>query len=165
MSDVQIVSHYQKHHLIHQFCSNKKCQKFDYELVLTYKYFSTGTLQCPICSECFPSRPKALQNLKGDHKFLYTHLYSFCLGLDQKQGMNFWGAKSQNGGKLRHFRRRMQSVIIQGLKTEDKKLGGDVSNPVMNDEMQKGGRRKRNGSQKNHLTIVYGNVVGACDNE
>jgi hypothetical protein len=161
MTDMQIISHYQKHFLVHKFCPNTKCRKFNLQLVLN----STGALQCPVCTECFPSRPKVLKNLSGNHKFLYTHIYSFCLGHDQKQGMNFLGAKSQNGGRLRNFRRRMQSVIIQGLKTEDKKLGGGVFNPVMTDEMQKGRRRKGNGSQKSHPTIVHGDVVGACDNE
>ena len=164
-TDLDIVHHYQTHHLVLKFCPNKICQRYDNELNLTYKSDSTAFLKCPVCHEHFPSRPKALKNLTGDHRSIYLHLYSFCLGHNHDQSVKFLGTGKQRGDKVTLFRKRMHSVIIKGLETEDKKLGGGVSNPVATDEMQKGVRRKGNGKQKSKPTVVHGDVQGACDNE
>jgi len=165
LTDIEIISFYQKHNLVHTFCPNKICQRFDNRLVFDKRKSTKGQLLCRICSENYPSKPKALKHLHGNHQFLLFHLYSFCLGHDQRQGMDFLGTEKKKGDKIRHFRKRMQSVIIRGLETEDKKLGGGVENPVMTDEMQKGRRRKGNGAQRGHPSICHGDVVGACDNQ
>ena len=96
---------------------------------------------------------------------IYMQLYSFCLRLNHQQAVNFLGSGKENGHKVRNFRKRAQSVIIMGLETENKKLGGGVSNPVATDEMQKGVRRSGNGKQKSKPTRVHGDVQGACDKD
>lgn len=162
-SDEEILKHYQRHNLVHQFCPNKMCKKYCSELCLDYSQNKAGTLKCMVCQETYPSRPQAFANLGGDHKFLYASLYAFSLELNLSQTTKLLGI-SKNGDKAREFRKRMQNVIIKGLDTEDVQLGGGVENPVPVDEMQKGRRRKGNGKQSGHPTRVHGDVFGACDN-
>ena len=164
LTDSQIISKYQEHNLIHTFCPKKKCQNYNCKLVLDFSRSTGGNLKCPVCFDAFPSRPRALKNLKGNHNFLFQQLYSFCLDHNVRQSLHFLGLGDSNISKIQYFRKRVQSVIIKGLKVENKKLGGGVSNPVMTDELQKGRRRKGNGDQKGHPTIVHGDCVGACDN-
>lgn len=160
-SDHEIINHYQSHNLVYKFCPKKICQRYENELILLSPSL---LLCCPVCHDSYPSRPKALKGLHGDHKMVYTQLYSLCLEHNQEQTANILGIHSQNQTKIRNFRKRIQSVIISGLNLENVKLGGGVDNPVVTDEMQKGRRRKGNGNQKSHPTIVHGDVVGACDN-
>ena len=167
-SESEIVLHYQEHQLVHKFCPNTICQRYPTELILIKqkeKRQIKWYLQCPVCKERFPCRPKTLKNLWGGPKMIYMQLYTFCLRLDHQQAVNFLGCGKQSGHKVRHFRKRAQSVIIMGLETENKKLGGGVSNPVITDEMQKGVRRSGNGKQKSKPTRVHGDVQGACDND
>ena len=159
-TEFEIISHYQSHNLVFTFCPNKVCSRHNNKLNLS----KTSRLVCPTCNETYPSRPKVFKNLKGTHQFLYAQLFSFCLGHNEQQTLNFLGIHSAGNKKIRDFKKRIQSVIISGLETEDIKLGGGVDNPVITDEMQKGRRRKGNGKQKSHPTIVHGDVVGACDN-
>ena len=165
-SDEEIVGHYQSHNLVHSHCPNKVCSRYNSKLVLEFgNANSRGYLKCSICKETYSSRPAVFENLNGDHKFLYAHLYAFSLELNLSQTQNFLGTGKVNGHKARDFRKRMQCVIIKALEVENVQLGGGVSNPVAVDEMQKGRRRVGNGAQKGHATRVHGDAFGACDND
>ena len=96
-TDLDIVYHYQTHQLVLKFCPNKICQRYDNELNLTYQSDSTAFLKCPVCHEHFPSRPKALKNLTGDHRSIYLHLYSFCLGHNHDQSVKFRHRETKRG--------------------------------------------------------------------
>jgi len=163
-SDKDIVGHYQTHQLVHKFCPYTICQRYDCELEFLTERFPSGELGCPVCGETFPSRPKALKGLHGTHKMLYCQLYSFSQGHNHRQSVDFIGSGKKSGHKVRNFKKRMHSVIVKGLETEDVKLGGGVDNPVATDEMQKGTRRCGNGKQKSKPTVVHGDAQGACDN-
>ena len=104
LTDEQIVQKYQEHNLVHTLCPRKKCQRYGIKLFLCCKKGSTGHLKCLVCSNTFPSKPNVFLKLSGDHKFLYSHLYSFCLGHNQIQSMNFLSTEKQNGNKVRLFR-------------------------------------------------------------
>ena len=65
--------------------------------------------------------------------------------------------------KLMYFRKRMQAVIISGLRADDFKLVGTLHDPINTDDMQKGRKRKGNGAQPSHPTMVQGAVNGICD--
>lgn len=160
-TDSQIIEHYQSHNLVYTYCPNSVCCRYDNKLILISPLCQ---LKCQICHETYPSRPKLFTGLQGNHKLLYCQLFSFCLGHNQEQTAALLGFDTTNNAKIRNFRKRIQSVIISGLKAEDIKLGGGVENPVITDEMQKGRRRKGNGKQRSHPTVVHGDVVGACDN-
>ena len=159
LSNEDIFIIFQDFNLVFKFCPSKICACQKNILVLS----KTGTYSiCKVCGERFCCRPEVFQNLQGDLKYFYRCLYLFSQGLNVN---NFIDCIGTSEGRVRLFRKRVQSVIISGLENDDVKLGGGIDNIVQTDEMQKGRKRKGNGKQTGHPTVVHGDVVGICDSE